>query len=101
MLSPVKVLLSLQYYGDARKCTSLSKSTCSTLPEFFPDRYFQRARDVGAAHGFFSVECRSCLGLGQIAVNDGRAEEGLDLLRNALAGPSTLYPKPKTQNLKP
>jgi hypothetical protein len=44
----------------------------------------QKARDVGAAHGFFSVECRACLGLGQLAMGEGRQEEGLDLLRNSL-----------------
>ena len=50
--------------------------------------YFQRARDVGAAHGFFSVECQACLGLGALAVCAGRHEEGVDLLRNALAASS-------------
>ena len=46
--------------------------------------YYQKARKVGEAHGFFSVECRACLGLGQEAMSEGRHEEGLDLLRNAL-----------------
>jgi hypothetical protein len=60
-------------------------------------RCFQRARDIGAAHGFFSVECKSCEGLGYLAMREGRHQEGVDLLRNALAGPcprlpSTLYP---------
>ena len=50
--------------------------------------YFQRARDVGAAHGFFSVECKACLGLGNVAMREGRCEEGADLLRNALAASS-------------
>jgi hypothetical protein len=50
--------------------------------------YFQRARDVGAAHGFFSVECKACLGLGGIALARGRQDEGVDLLRNALAASS-------------
>ena len=50
--------------------------------------YFQSARDVGAAHGFFSVECSACLGLGIRAIEEGRHEEGLDLLRNALAASS-------------
>jgi hypothetical protein len=50
--------------------------------------YFQRGRDVGAAHGFFSVECKACLGLGRVAIYDGRVEEGVDLLRNALAASS-------------
>ena len=50
--------------------------------------YFPRARDVGAAHGFFSVECKTCLGFGRLAIEEGRTEEGLDLLRNALAASS-------------
>ena len=50
--------------------------------------YFQRARDVGAAHGFFSVESRACIGLGCVAMGEGHHEEGLDLLRNALAASS-------------
>ena len=50
--------------------------------------FFQRARDVGAAHGFFSVECKACHGLGHRALDEGRHEEGLDLLRNALAASS-------------
>jgi len=29
-------------------------------------KYYQRARDVGAAHGFFSVECDACMGLGKV-----------------------------------
>jgi hypothetical protein len=47
--------------------------------------WYQRARDVGAAHGFFSLECKACRGLGSAALNEGRHEEGLALLRNALA----------------
>jgi hypothetical protein len=50
--------------------------------------YYQRARDVGAAHGFFSVECKACIGLGYGAMREGRLEEGVDLLRNALAASS-------------
>ena len=46
--------------------------------------WFQRARDVGAAHGFFSLESKACLGLGRAASLLGRHEEGLALLRNAL-----------------
>jgi len=46
--------------------------------------YYQKARKVGEAHGFFSVECRACLGLGQDEMKEGCNEEGLDLLRNAL-----------------
>jgi len=50
--------------------------------------YFQRARDVGAAHGFFSVECTACCGLGRLAIEEGHHEEGVNLLRNALAASS-------------
>jgi len=46
--------------------------------------YFQRARNLGQAHGFLSIECTSCLGLGRLAMAEGRTQEGLDLLRNAL-----------------
>jgi len=46
--------------------------------------YYQKARKVGKAHGFFSVEWMACLGLGQDKIVEGRIEEGLDLLRNAL-----------------
>jgi len=49
------------------------------------ERYFQRARKIGAAHGFFSVESKACLGLGQLAIQQEREEEGLDLMRNSLA----------------
>jgi len=46
--------------------------------------YFERARKIAEAHGFFSVECLSCLGLGKLAMAEWRDEEGVDLLRNAL-----------------
>jgi hypothetical protein len=46
--------------------------------------WYQRARDVGAAHGFFSLESMSCIGLGLAAMEEGRQEEGLALLRNAV-----------------
>ena len=39
--------------------------------------WFQRARDVGAAHGFFTLESRACTGLGMAAMDEGRDEEGL------------------------
>jgi len=49
------------------------------------ETWFQRARDVGAAHGFFSVESEACMGLGRIAMHEERHKEGVELLRNALA----------------
>jgi hypothetical protein len=47
-------------------------------------KWYQRARDVGAAHGFFSLESIACRGLGMAAMEEGRHEEGVELLRNAL-----------------
>ena len=44
----------------------------------------QRARDVGAANGFSTIESRSCISLGTASINEGRREEGMALLRNAL-----------------
>ena len=46
----------------------------------------QRARDVGAAHGLFSLESMACRGLGKTAMIGGSDsyEEGLALLRNGL-----------------
>jgi hypothetical protein len=46
--------------------------------------WYQRARDVGAAHGFFSLESTACMGLGTAETDAGRYEEGVALLRNAL-----------------
>ena len=37
--------------------------------------WYQRARDVGAAHGFFSLEAKACRGLGTTASVAGRHEE--------------------------
>ena len=47
--------------------------------------YFQRARALGEQHGFFTVECTACQGLGQLSIAEGRTEEGVELLRHALA----------------
>ena len=57
---------------------------------------FARARAVGAAHGLFSVECKACMGLGAQAMADGKPEEAVELLQNALsaAGPHPLHPAP-------
>jgi hypothetical protein len=48
------------------------------------ERWYQRGRDVGAAHGFISVESSACHGLGKLAMDQERREEGVELLRNAL-----------------
>jgi tetratricopeptide (TPR) repeat protein len=46
---------------------------------------YKEARKIAEAHGFFSVECRSCIGLGRSAMNQGRKSEAADFLRNAVA----------------
>ena len=48
------------------------------------ERYCQKARDLGEAHGFLLLESRACVELGQAAVVAGRHEEGLDLMRNSV-----------------
>ena len=69
---------------------------------------FQLARNLAEAHGFFSVECQACLGLGRLALRhqEDRTQEAVDLLKNALAAvlpssPLTLNPQTsiKPQNL--
>ncbi|KAJ1493149.1 hypothetical protein T484DRAFT_1879840 [Baffinella frigidus] len=42
-------------------------------------RSFQRARDVGAAHGFFTVESQACQGLAELFITQERHEEGAEL----------------------
>jgi hypothetical protein len=63
---------------------SLANSFCMAGKRQEASLCYQKARKVGEAHGFFSVECRACLGLGQDKIVEGCIEEGLDLLRNAL-----------------
>ena len=46
-------------------------------------KWSTRAREVGAAHGFFTIESTACIGLGLAAIEDERYKEGLELLRNA------------------
>ena len=48
-------------------------------------RYFQKTRDVGAAHGFFSLESQACSGLAEMMMLEGgRDEEAFEILRHAL-----------------
>ena len=51
-------------------------------------KWFQRARAVAECHGFYSVESKACLGLGECMRMAGCIEEGLDLLRNGLTAAS-------------
>ena len=47
--------------------------------------YFEKSRKVGEAHGFFGIESRACRGIGSLLILKGRVDDGMDLLRNALA----------------
>ena len=56
-------------------------------------RCLERARAVGEEHGFFSVECRACKGLGDLAITEGRNDDAVQLLQNALAAVQPLNPR--------
>ena len=47
-------------------------------------KHLKQARKVAEAHGFFSVECWACQGLGALALAEGKHEEGIEMLRHAL-----------------
>ena len=81
----IPLLGSLQRFRDQGECMYHMANTLKVLSfDSKASTWFQRARDVGAAHGFFSVESKACRGLGLLAMMDGRREEGVQLLRNAL-----------------
>lgn len=54
--------------------------------------YFQKLRDLGVQHGCFTMECMSCIGLGEQALLEGFQTDGVDLLRNAVAASSLMIP---------
>ena len=47
-------------------------------------RWMEEARNVGAAHGFYTMESQACNALGALAFDQGRREDGLGLMRNAI-----------------
>jgi hypothetical protein len=81
----IPLLGKLQHFRQQGK-TMCSLSTILRVLERNSEAatWHQRARDVGAAHGLFSLECSACIELGGAAIEEGRHEEGLALLRNAL-----------------
>ena len=81
----VEVLGKMQRFRDQGEALCRTADCLSVLDKHQEaEAYFQRARKIAEAHGFFSVECIACLGLGNLAMAEGRQEEGVDLLRNAL-----------------
>jgi hypothetical protein len=82
----IPLLGKLQRFRDQGEAMCAVGSTFFSLESKDDAKtWYQRARDVGAAHGFFSLESRACIGLGGAAMDTGRHEEGVALLRNALA----------------
>ena len=81
----IPLLGKLQRFRDQGMAMSSIASNLFSLDRLSEtENWYQRARDVGAAHGFFSLESSACVGLGLAALNEGRPEESLNLLRNAL-----------------
>jgi len=81
----IPLLGKLQRFRDQGEAMcNLSDVLCFLERNSEAATWYQRARDVGAAHGFFSLESTACIGLGEAAVEEGRHEEGVALLRNAL-----------------
>jgi len=82
----IEILGRMQRFRDQGEAMDILGSTLFTVgKEADAERWMLRARQVGADHGFFTVECRACAALGNLYMQDGREAEGLDLLRNAVA----------------
>jgi hypothetical protein len=82
----IPLLGKLQRFRDQGEAMCVAADILSTTLQSDSEgaTWFQRARDVGAAHGFFSLESKACSGLGRAAMVEWRHEEGVALLRNAL-----------------
>jgi hypothetical protein len=81
----IPLLGKLQRFRDQGEAMcNLSDILCFLERKSEATTWYQRARDVGAAHGFFSLESMGCIGLGTTTLEEGRHEEGIELLRNAL-----------------
>ena len=81
----IPLLGKLQRFWDQGKAMCDISNVFDVLKRYSEaTTWCQRARDVGAAHGFFSLESTACRGLGLLAMEAGRQEEGVELLRNAL-----------------
>ena len=48
-------------------------------------KWFQKARKLGEENGFYSAECGACLGLGRVALKQGRTQEAEELFRVSLS----------------
>ena len=61
------------------------------------EKWYQQARDLGAAHGFFTLECRACSGKHYTLIPKSQTLRGYTTHTN----PQALNPKPQTLNLEP
>ncbi|KAJ1474988.1 hypothetical protein T484DRAFT_3213394 [Baffinella frigidus] len=58
-------------------------SNINDTPRAVP--WFNKARALGAQHGFFSVECGACLGLGRVEKMEGRMPGAEELMQHAFS----------------
>ena len=65
----IAVLASMKRFRDSGEAIcNLAQCLLQANGRREAAKAFQRARDLGAAYGFFSVECQACLGLGKISM---------------------------------
>ena len=82
----IELLGKMQRFRDQASALCCVADSLCILDNFHEaSRTYTRARDLGAEHGFFSAECLACLGLGHVCTEEGRPDEALELLRNAVA----------------
>jgi len=93
----VKILGKLERFRDqgGSLCT-IAEHKLALGEKGDAEKYFKKARDLGAAHGFFSAECRTCLAKPISATLNPQ----LSTLNPQPLTP-TLNPKPQTLNPEP
>ena len=84
-----KLLAKLERFNDQGTLLCYVADCYNLIGEYEKSNsHHKQARRIAEDHGFYSIECLSCRGHGQSLVDQGKVEEGLDLLRNAvIAGP--------------
>jgi tetratricopeptide (TPR) repeat protein len=86
MLRHAEVLHRLERYRDEGELICSAADCIYDLGRFDDCiKLYSSARSIAEGNGFFTVECVSCKGLGLCYLQQGRVDEGFDLLRNAFA----------------
>ncbi|KAJ1470903.1 hypothetical protein T484DRAFT_3569851 [Baffinella frigidus] len=85
-----------RFRDQGEAMVSLANNLLISLRREEAIKCFHQALTIGRKHLSFSVEFLASMQLGQMACDDGRFEEGLELLRSAL-----VYPTPYTPNHQP